>query len=176
MTVPFFANLDSLRLTFDTTVQRSTRIQRVQFGDGYTQLIKDGLNDELETWSCSTPAMSGNETWGLEAFLQRNKGQALSWTPPDATKTFPVRFTAGTLQLGYTNIATLVLSGYTRPGNYTANTTTGLLTSVTIPNGVDVTTTLTLAPRTYLLQDSWNIAFIAPDIYKVSFTLTRVYV
>lgn len=176
MTAPFFADLDSLRLTFDTTVQRSTRIQRVQFGDGYTQLIKDGLNDELETWSCTTPAMSGDETWGLEAFLQRNKGQALSWTPPDATKTFAIQFTAGTARLGYTDIANLVLSGYTRPANYTANIATGVLTSVNIPNATDITTTLTLAPRTYLLQDSWNIAFIAPDIYKLSFTLTRVYV
>jgi phage-related protein len=176
MTTPVFDSLDSLRLTFDTSVQRTTRTQRIQFGDGYTQLIKDGLNDELETWSCTTPAMSGEETWGLEAFLQRNKGQALSWTPPDATKQFRVQFTSGTLRLGYTQIANLALGTYTRPTNYTANLVTGLLTSVTIPNAFDVLATLTLSPRNYLLQDAWNIAFIAPDIYKVSFNLTRVYV
>ena len=176
MTAPFFANLDSLRLTFDASVQRTTRTQRVQFGDGYTQLIKDGLNDELETWSCTTPAMSDEDTWGLEAFLQRNKGQALSWTPPDATKSFYIQFTTGTIRLGYTEIANLTLKNYTRPTNYTANLSTGILTSINIPNATDVYATLTLSPRNYLLQDTWNIAFIAPGLYVVSFNLTRVYV
>lgn len=176
MTSAFFASLDSLKLSFDTSVKRSTRTQRVQFGDGYTQTIKDGLNDEMEMWSCTTPPITGNDAFALEAFFQRNKGQALSWTPPGSTKQFNVQFTSGTLRLGYTELANLTLGNYSRPANYTANLKTGVLTSVTVPNGVQALATLTLSPRNYLLKDAWDIAFIDNDIYRVSFGLVRVYV
>jgi phage-related protein len=170
-----FLDIDDLRLSFEATVNRSTRSQRVQFGDGYSQLITDGLNAEKEVWQCRTPPMNGQDTWGLEAYFLRKRGTAFPWTDPDATKTFYGQFTAGTLTLGYTNISTLALDGYTRPTNYTANLASGVLTSVNIPNARPVLITLGLASKQYVVRDGWEISHIGPDIYGVNFELERVY-
>jgi phage-related protein len=170
-----FLDIDDLRLTFDATVKRNTRSQRVQFGDGYSQIITDGLNTESEVWQCRTPPMAGSDTWGLEAFFLRKRGTSFLWTDPDATKTFYGQFTAGQLRLGYTNISTLTLAGYTRPTNYTANFASGILTSVNIPNSQSVTITLGLAAKQYVVRDGWEISHIGPDIYGVNFELERVY-
>jgi phage-related protein len=171
-----FLDIGDLALNFDATVQRSTRSQRVQFGDGYSQISTDGLNAEQEIWSCTTPPMNGADTWGLEAYFLRKRGQAFEWTDPDATKTFYAQFASGSLTLGYTNLSSLVLTNYTRPTNYTANLVTGVLTSVTIANSRPVQVVLTLSPKLYVVRDNWKISHIAPDIYQVSFDLARVYV
>jgi len=170
-----FLDLDDLRLTFDSKVKRSKRFQRVTFGDGYSQILGDGLNAERESWSCITPVMSGIEAFSIEAYLKRYADTALNWSPPDSTKTFNTKFTSGTAILGYTNISTLDLAGYTRPSNYTANLASGVLTSVTIPNNLRVTVTLTESPKKYLLRDGWELNYIAPDLYQITFDLERFY-
>lgn len=170
-----FLDIGDLTLSFDATVKRSTRSQRVQFGDGYTQLQTDGLNAEQELWNCRTPALSGSDTWALEAFFLRKRGQSFEWSDPDASKVFYAQFSAGSLTLGYTNLSSLVLDGYTRPTNYTANLVSGVLTSVNIPNSVPVQVTATLSPKLYVVNSGWEISHIGPDIYQVSFELARVY-
>lgn len=171
-----FLTLDDLPLTFDTSVRRSTRSQRVQFGDGYSQILTDGLNSEQEIWSCSNAFISDEQVGAVESYLLRNRGSSLSWSPPDSTKSFQAQFSAGTLTLGYTNIDSLELTGYTRPTNYTANLTSGLLTSVTIANSVFVPIVLTLAPRSYILEDGWNLEYVSANLYNLTFALRRVYV
>jgi phage-related protein len=175
MSTTAFLDIDDLRLSIEATVKRSTRSQRIQFGDGYSQIITDGLNAENEVWQCRTPPMSGTDTWGLEAYFLRKRGTAFNWTDPDATKTFYGQFTTGTLTLGYTNISTLDLEGYTRPTNYTASLSSGVLTSVTIANALPVKITLGLAAKQYVVRDGWEISHIGPDIYGVNFELERVY-
>lgn len=170
-----FLDIDDLTLSFDATVKRTTRSQRVQFGDGYTQTLTDGLNAEQEIWNCKTPPMDGASTWALEAYFLRKRGVSFEWTDPDATKTFYGKFTAGSLTLGYTNISSISLRNYTRPTNYTANLVSGLLTSVTIPNSMPVEITLTLNPKLYIVNSGWDISHIAPDVYQVTFELVRVY-
>lgn len=170
-----FLDIDDLRLSFEATVRRSTRSQRVQFGDGYSQIITDGLNAENEVWQCRTPPMNGLDTWGLEAYLLRKRGTSFAWTDPEATKVFYGQFAAGTLTLGYTNVSTLDLEGYTRPTNYTANLSSGVLTAVTIPDSRPIKITLGLSAKQYVVRDGWEISHIGPDIYGVNFELERVY-
>jgi phage-related protein len=170
-----FLDIGDLTLSFDATVKRSTRSQRIQFGDGYTQVLTDGLNAEKEIWICKTPPIDGLSTWGLEAYFLRKRGMSFEWTDPDASKVFYAQFSAGSLTLGYTNLSSLVLDGYTRPTNYTANLVSGVLTSVNIPNSVPVQVTATLSPKLYVVNSGWEISHIAPDIYQVSFELARVY-
>lgn len=166
---------DDIKLTFDSSVKRSKRFQRATFGDGYSQILGDGLNTERETWTCTTPPMVGQDAFSIEAILKRSADTAIAWTPPDSTKTFKAKFTAGTLTLGYTNLSALSLSGYTRPTNYTANLVSGVLTSVTIANSVPVTVTLTENPKNYLLRDGWQLNYVGPDLYQLSFELERIY-
>jgi hypothetical protein len=108
--------------------------------------------------------------------LYRQGGQAFEWTPPDATKTFTAQFEGGQLDLGYRNISTLSLDGFTRPTNYTANLATGLLTSVDIANLTDVEVTLTLNGKNYILEQGWQLTYISPVIVRLTFALRQVYV
>lgn len=171
-----FLDLDDLRLTFDTKVKRTKRSQRISFGDGYSQILTDGLNSQREVWSCITPAMEGYEAFSVESYLNRFSDTSVQWSPPDSTKTFAIQFAAGTTSLGYTNISTLTLQNYTRPTNYTANLVTGLLTSVDIPDNLPVKATVTEQPKNYMIRDGWELVYIAPDVYSLSFELERIYV
>lgn len=171
-----FLTFNDLQLTFDSRVKRSKRFQRSTFGDGYSQVIGDGLNAEKETWTCQTPPMTEVEAFSVESALKKYADSAITWTPPDATKTFRSQFTAGSMMLGYTNLQSLTLAGYTRPANYTANLVTGVLTSVTISNNTPVDITLTENAKQYLLRDGWELSYVAPKVYQISFELERIYV
>jgi phage-related protein len=174
--VTSYINLNSIPVAVDTTVKRYNRAQRVQFGDGYSQVMTDGLNSQVEVWSCLTGPLSASDAYGIESYLLRQKGQAIQWVAPNSSKTFAAQFQGGLLDLGYSNLDSLVLTGYTRPTNYTANLATGLLTSVNIPNLTDITVALTLAARSYVFEDGWEFQFISSEYHRLSFTLRQVYV
>jgi phage-related protein len=171
-----YITLNNMPVALDTTVRRGVRSQRVQFGDGYSQILTDGLNAQQEVWECSTGPLTQDQTYGIESYLYRKKGQAFTWTPPDSTKAFTAQFESGILELGYSNLSALTLTGYTRPTDYTANLATGRLTSVTISNLVDVSVSLTLAARNYIIESGWQFEYISPVINRLSFTLRQVYV
>ena len=170
-----FLTLADLELTSDSSVKRNKRFQRATFGDGYSQILGDGLNTEKEVWSCRTKPLTLFDYYSVEAFLKRNADTPLSWSPPDSSKTFQAAFAGGKLTLGYTNLSTLVLTGYSRPTNYTANLVTGVLTSVTIANGVALNITLTEAAKQYLLRDGWQTNYVSPELVELSFELERIY-
>ena len=158
------------------TQRRSQRVQRAQFGDGYSQVLTDGVNAEQETWQCQTPPLTFPQINSLESFFLEQKGQAIAWTPPYSTKTFSKPFTSGKLVLGYTNLSSLTLTGFSSPGNYTVNLVTGVATSVDISNGVNIPISLTLAPRNFLLSGGWTINTIDSAYARLSFELTRIYI
>ena len=167
---------DDIPLAFSTSEKKTQRIQRAQFGDGYSQILSDGLNRDIETWNCETVVLPIEEIYSIESYLLSQKGQALTWTPPNSQKSFARPITAGELDLGYTNITSISLAGYTRPADYTVNLASGLITSVTIPNGTVVEVTLTLDPKTFLLADGWTITRTIPGYASLSFELRQVYV
>lgn len=171
-----FITLNNMPVAIDTTARRTVRTQRVQFGDGYSQILTDGLNAQQEVWSCNTGPLDENDAYGIESYLYRKKGEAFLWTPPNATKAFTAQFEAGTLELGYSNLDAVSLTGYTRPTDYTANLSSGILTAVTIPNLTDVSVSLTLAPRNYVIEDGWEFSFISCKYFVLSFEMRQVYV
>lgn len=168
---------DNIPLAHATpVVNRGQRRQQATFGDGYSQLSTDGLNTDREVWQCLTSPMPFADAYSIESFLLTLRGSAIEWTAPMSTKNFQRPFASGVLDLGYDNISSLALSGYTRPTNYTANLTTGLLTSVTISNGTTVDITLTLSPRKYVLQSGWQMTPVSSSFMTISFNLERIYV
>ena len=171
-----YIQFNDIPLDPSLTQQRSQRVQRAQFGDGYSQVLTDGLNAEQETWQCQTPPLTYAEVNSIESFLLEQKGQAISWIPPFSTKTFSKPFASGQLKLGYTNLSALTLTGYTRPTNYTANLVTGVLTSADIADGTAIPISLTLAAKNFLLSDGWTINTLSSAYARLSFSLTRVYV
>ena len=68
-----YTTFDNIKLDLVTNVKRSQRVQRIQFGDGYTQVLSDGLNSEMETWSCKTVALTNEEIFSTESFLLSKK-------------------------------------------------------------------------------------------------------
>jgi hypothetical protein len=120
--------------------------------------------------------LTQEQAYGIESYLYRKKGQSFTWTPPNATKAFVGQFEGGILDLGYTNLSAVTLTGYTRPTNYTANLATGRLTSVTISNLVDVNVSLTLAARDYIIENGWEFSFISCSYYVLNFAMRQVYV
>jgi len=171
-----YLSFDDIRLERATSIGRTTRIQRAQFGDGYSQVLTDGLNSDVERWNCTTGLLTVEEAYSIESFLLAQAGQAITWSSPLDTKTFSRPFASGQLLLGYKNLSSLTLDGYTRPTDYTANLATGLLTAVTISDGTIVDVTLTLAPRTFLLDSGWTLTPETPIYYRLKFSLTQVYV
>tara|TARA_R110000796_G_scaffold218427_2_gene334370 strand:+ start:1399 stop:1920 length:522 start_codon:yes stop_codon:yes gene_type:complete len=171
-----YIQFNDIPLDPSLTQQRSQRVQRAQFGDGYSQVLTDGLNAEQETWQCQTPPLTYPEINSIESFFLEQKGQAISWIPPFSTKTFSKPFASGQLKLGYTNLSAVSLTGFTKPQNYTANLVTGVLTSVTISNGTVVAISLTLAAKNFLLSDGWTVSTLSSAYARLSFSLTRVYV
>lgn len=167
---------DNVRLTVEATVSRGLRLKSSQFGDGYTQTLADGLNTDLERWSIRTAPMSNEEAWGLESWVLRTRGIPFPWTPPDATRTFKVTVTAGKAVLGYRDLASVSVAGYSSPTNYTVNLAKGVITSVDIPNGTALTVTLTVAPRTYQFASEWTVTELGPNAKVISFEIKRVYV
>lgn len=171
-----YINFNDIPLSFSTSRKVTQRIQRAQFGDGYTQVLTDGLNTDSETWSCETVVMPLEEIYSIESYLLSLKGQTITWTPPNNQKDFARPIASGELHLGYTNISTITVTGYTRPTDYTINLATGLLTSVTIPDGTVVEISITLDPKTYLLGDGWQIKPAFSGHASMSFELVQVYV
>lgn len=171
-----YIQFNDIPLDQSLTQERSQRVQRAQFGDGYSQVLTDGLNAEQETWQCQTPPLTYPEINSIESFLLEQKGQAISWTPPFSTKTFSKPFASGKLNLGYTNLSALTLTGYTTPSNYSVNLVTGVVTSVDISDGTLVSISLTLAAKNFLLSDGWTINTLSSAYARLSFSLTRVYV
>ena len=171
-----YIQFNDIPLDPSLTQERSQRVQRAQFGDGYSQVLTDGLNAEQETWQCQTPPLTYPEINSIESFLLEQKGQAISWTPPLSTKTFSKPFASGKLNLGYTNLSALTLTGYTTPSNYSVNLVTGVVTSVDIADGTVIPISLTLAAKNFLLSDGWRISTLSSAYARLSFSLTRVYV
>lgn len=172
--VPF--DVDNIRLSVEATPSRALRVNVAQFGDGYEQIALDGLNNVIEKWSCRTVPMSANEAWGLESFILSRGGQAFQWTPPDTTKSWIATFASGSINTGYKNLASCTLSGYTNPTNYTVDLTNGIISSVTIADGTNVTVNAVLADRYYRVNGEWTVSELATNKYVISFELKRVYV
>jgi phage-related protein len=170
-----YITLNDLPVSTQSAVRRTNRAQRARFGDGYSQSITDGLNAQREIWDISTGAIPKAEADGIESYLLRKGAQAFQWSPPDSTKSFTAQFEGGSLILGFTNLASVTLTSYTRPTNYTANLLTGILTAVTIPDLTDVSVRIVLNPRNFQIQSGWEKRFLSCEWVEFSFTLEQSY-
>ena len=77
-----YINFDDIPLVMATPVRRTQRRQLINFGDGYSQILTDGLNIDQERWQCETPPLPYSSAYSIESFLLSKKGQQISWTPP----------------------------------------------------------------------------------------------
>lgn len=58
------------------------RVLKAQFGDGYSQVAQDGINNEVSNWPLSFSGYD-SEMSPIIQFFKRHAGQkAFLWTPP----------------------------------------------------------------------------------------------
>lgn len=66
----------------DPTGDIKLRILRAQFGDGYSQRARDGINTVVETWSLMFVGKAA-KVQAIDAFLRERGGdRSFHWTPP----------------------------------------------------------------------------------------------
>jgi hypothetical protein len=70
MTQPTFA----LPCQYDLSVERGTRVRRVQFGDGYEQVVPELLNDDIRMYQVDTAPISDETAVSLDRQLAALRG------------------------------------------------------------------------------------------------------
>lgn len=66
-----------------TTRQRRYRTLTAQFGDGYSQEVPDGINNEVDEWRVVYENLTTSERNALLSVLSSVKASDyLTWTPP----------------------------------------------------------------------------------------------
>ena len=75
-------------VTYNTSKRPKTRVNEVSFGDGYRQIVVDGINYDEEMWDVDFVPTTSTTTAALETLLLNSKnGTAnyLLWTGPGET-------------------------------------------------------------------------------------------
>ena len=81
-------NLDSYKHTFNTIKRPKTRFKEVMFGDGYRQVVVDGLNPDEIDWDYETIPYSLTTINTIEAGLLnsvKSSSNLITWTGPGET-------------------------------------------------------------------------------------------
>jgi len=83
------------------TKKRQPTQKRVQFGDGYEQVLRWGLNQNPAEWTLTFRNITDVEAASIENFLDNraDDGAAFNWSPPDESSTYKWRCDAWTKQI-----------------------------------------------------------------------------
>ena len=63
-----------LEVEYGLTVRRGTRVRRVQFGDGYEQVVPDGANTDIRKYDIRTVPITDVQARALDADLSALAG------------------------------------------------------------------------------------------------------
>ena len=69
-------------LAIDMSADVAFRVKKAQFGDGYIQRTKDGINTRGEDWSLLFVGESMADYQAVCTFLNERAGLPFEWTPP----------------------------------------------------------------------------------------------
>lgn len=69
--------------SFTATEQSQPKVRSTQFGDGYSQRLRYGLNTDPKSWRLTFLNRTDTERENILAFLEARAGvEAFDWTPP----------------------------------------------------------------------------------------------
>jgi phage-related protein len=73
---------ETLDLSYGTDMQQDYRVSRVDFGDGYSQRARKGLNTKPQKWRLNWSRISDADAETLRLFFEDLAGVGLiEWTP-----------------------------------------------------------------------------------------------
>lgn len=79
------ATFPSITPTYGAQKTSQPRVRSVQFGDGYSQRLRYGLNTNPKTWDLTWQNITEANADIIEAFLDARAGaESFTWTPPDS--------------------------------------------------------------------------------------------
>jgi phage-related protein len=82
------ATFPSIAPTYGAQKTSQPSVRKVQFGDGYSQRLVFGLNQNPKTWSL-TWEVSESDADTIETFLDARGGaESFDWTPPDTATSY----------------------------------------------------------------------------------------
>ena len=83
------ATFPSIDPDFGATKNSSPKVRNVQFGDGFSQRLRYGLNQDAKQWNLTWQNISEADSDTIEAFLEARGGaESFDWSPPDETETY----------------------------------------------------------------------------------------
>ena len=83
------ATFPSITPTYGAQKTNQPKVRQVQFGDGYTQRLTVGLNQNPKSWSLTWEVSETNADT-IETFLDARAadGDSFTWTPPDSATAY----------------------------------------------------------------------------------------
>jgi len=71
---------------FSLNKKSEPRVRSIQYGDGYSQRLRYGLNTSPKIWDLKWTAKNNTDANAIEAFLEARAGaESFYWTPPAGT-------------------------------------------------------------------------------------------
>lgn len=82
------ATFPNYKPLFGANKSSQPAVRRVQFGDGYSQRLVYGLNQDPKEWSLEFN-VTEDEADEIETFLEARGGaESFDWTPPDSNTSY----------------------------------------------------------------------------------------
>ena len=101
------ATFPSINPTYGASKRSRPRVRNVQFGDGFSQRLRHGLNQDPKQWSL-TFVVSETDADTIESFLEARAGaESFDWSPPDETETYKWICQDWSKSIPYLNRATI---------------------------------------------------------------------
>jgi len=103
------ATFPSITPDYGASKESTPKIRRIQFGDGYEQRIRFGLNQNPKVWSLSWTNITETEADTIEAFLDEraSDGASFDWVPLGETTSYRWVCEQWTKTIPYNNRATI---------------------------------------------------------------------
>lgn len=90
---------------FTLTKKSEPTVRTTKFGDGYSQRLIYGLNQNLKTWDLRWTASSNADAAAIESFFDARQGsESFDWTPPEGGTAGKYICPSWTRELQYKNI------------------------------------------------------------------------
>ena len=101
------ATFPSIAPTYGAQKTSQPAVRKVQFGDGYSQRLTFGLNQNPKSWSLTWEVSEANADT-IEDFLDARGGaESFDWTPPDTATSYKWICEQWTKTIPYLNRATI---------------------------------------------------------------------
>jgi phage-related protein len=93
---------------FGLSKKSEPAVRNVQFGDGYSQRITFGLNQDPKIWDLRWTNRINADIIAIETFFEARAGaESFTWNPPDDASSYKFIASSWNKQIDYAGVSTL---------------------------------------------------------------------